>query len=152
MLQKDLIDEIKTAKFFTIVADEVEIDHVEQLPLRIRFVDDKKNIREEFLEFGKYTRVTGEAIANQIIHIIEKAGLDIKDCRGQGYDGANNMSSEAVGVQARIKVLCEKAVYMHCCGRNLSLVTVSAYKLHVIRNVSGKVQQVTQMFIKGSKK
>ena len=47
--------------------------------------------REEFLEFGKCTRVTGEAIANQIIHIIEKAGFDITDCRGQGYDGASNM-------------------------------------------------------------
>ena len=47
--------------------------------------------REEFLEFGKCTRVTGEAIANQIIHIIEKAGLDITDCRGQGYNGASNM-------------------------------------------------------------
>ena len=32
---------------------EVESHHVEQLPLCIRFVDDKKNTREEFLEFGK---------------------------------------------------------------------------------------------------
>ena len=30
--------------------------------------------------------MTGEAIA--------KAGLDIKDCRGQGYDRASNTSSE----------------------------------------------------------
>ena len=102
-----------------------------------------------FLEFGKCSRVTGEAIANQIIHIIEKSRLDIKNCRGQGYDGASNMSSEAVGVQARIKVLCEKAVYTHCCGHNLSLVVVSACKLPVIRNVLDKVQEVTQMFIKG---
>ena len=29
VLQKDLIDEIKTAEFFTILADEVEIHHVE---------------------------------------------------------------------------------------------------------------------------
>ena len=69
MLQKDLIDEIKTAKLFTILVDEVESHQVEQLPLCIRFVDDKKNIREEFLEFGK-CKVTDEDIANQIIHII----------------------------------------------------------------------------------
>ena len=135
VLQKDLIDEIKTVKFFTILADEIESHHVEQLLLCIRFVDDKKNMREEFLEFGKCTRLTGKAIANQIIHIIVKAGLDIKDSRGQGYHGASNMSSEAVGVQARIKMLFEKAVYTHCCGHNLSLVVVSAYKLRVIRNV-----------------
>ena len=108
LLQKYLIDEIKNAKFFTILAHEVKSHHVEQLPLCIRFVDDKKNIREEFLEFGKCARVTGEAISNQIIHIIKKVGLDIKDCRGQGYRGASNMSSEAVAVQARIKALVKK--------------------------------------------
>ena len=69
MLQKYLIDEIKTAKFFTILADEVESHQVEQLPLCIRFVDDKKNICEVFLEFEKSTRVTGKAIAYQIIYI-----------------------------------------------------------------------------------
>ena len=69
VLQKYLIDEIKTAKFFTILADEVESHHVEQLPLCIRFVDDKKNICEVFLEFGKSIWVTGEAIAYQITHI-----------------------------------------------------------------------------------
>ena len=60
---------LKTAKFFTILADEVESHQVEQLPLCIRFVDDKKNICEVFLEFEKSTRVTGKAIAYQIIYI-----------------------------------------------------------------------------------
>ena len=69
MPQKYLIDEIKTAKFITILADEVESYHVEHLPLCIRFVDDKKDICEVFLEFEKSTQVTGEAIAYQILHI-----------------------------------------------------------------------------------
>ena len=33
VLQRDLIDEVKKAKFFTILADEIEIHHVEQLPI-----------------------------------------------------------------------------------------------------------------------
>ena len=59
------------------------------------------------------------------------------------------MSSEAVGVQARIKMLCEKAMYTHCCRHNLSLVVVFACKVPVIRNVLDEVQEVVQMFIKG---
>ena len=62
------------------------------------------------------------------------------------------MSSEAVGVKARIKALRKKAVYTHCCGHNLNLVIVSAFKFPVIRNVLDKVQEVAQMFIKGSNK
>ena len=62
------------------------------------------------------------------------------------------MSSDAVGVQACIKVVYEKVVYTHCCGHNFTLVVVSTCKLPVIRNVLDKVQEVAQMFIKGSKK
>ena len=69
MLQKYLIYKVKTAKFFTILANEVEYHHVDQLPLCIKFADDKKNICEVFLEFRKSTWVTGEAIAYQTIHI-----------------------------------------------------------------------------------
>ena len=95
-LQKDLIDEVKKAKFFTILADEVEGHHVEQLPICVRFVDKSNDIREEFLEFGRCTQVNGEAISNEILRIIKKSDLDIMNCRGQGYNGASNMSSEAV--------------------------------------------------------
>ena len=67
ILQKDLIDEVKKVKFFTILADEVESHHVEQLPICVRFVDKSNDIREEFLEFGRCTQVNGEAISNEIL-------------------------------------------------------------------------------------
>ena len=87
MLQKDLIEEIKVAKFFSILADEVESHHAEQLPLLLRLVDEKKDIREELLEFGKCIRVNGEEMHT----ILGKACLEIKNCRGQGYDEASNI-------------------------------------------------------------
>ena len=152
ILQKKLIEEIKDAKFYSILADEVENHHVEQLPLCIRFVDANHDIREEFLEFGVCKRITGEAIANEILHLIGTAGLDISNCRGQGYDGAANMSSEAVGTQAFIKRLCPKAIYTHCCGHNLALVVVTACKIPVIRNVLTIMKDASSMFVKGSKK
>ena len=96
ILQKDLIDEVKKAKFYTILADEVESHHVEQLPICVRFVDKSNDIREEFLEFGRFIQVNGEVISNEILRIMKKADLDFMNCRGQGYDRASNMSSEAV--------------------------------------------------------
>ena len=69
---------------------------MEQLPLCVRFADKSNDIREEFLKFGRYTQVNGESISNEILQIIKKADLDIMNCHGQGYDGASNMSSQAV--------------------------------------------------------
>ena len=71
----------------------------ELLPICIRFVDKKNNIREELLEFGKCQQLSRKVIATEIIKVLEKSNLFIKNCRRQGYDGASNMSSEAVGVQ-----------------------------------------------------
>ena len=62
------------------------------------------------------------------------------------------MSSEAVGLQAHIKVLRKKAVYTHCCGHNLNLVILPAFKFPVTKNVLEKVQEAGRMFIKDSKK
>ena len=39
------------------------------------------------------------------MRIIEKNNLNIEFCCGQGYDGAANMSSQAVGLQKRVKKL-----------------------------------------------
>ena len=57
VLQRDLINEVKKAKFFAILVDEVESHHVEQVPICVRFIDKSNNIRKEFLEFGRCTQV-----------------------------------------------------------------------------------------------
>ena len=108
ILQADFINEIKEAKFFSILAVEVESHKVEQLPICIRFADKNNNIREEFLEFGRCEQLSGKVIANEIIRVLGKSNLDIKNCRGQGYEGVSNMSSEAVGVQKQIKKILWK--------------------------------------------
>ena len=48
-LQRDLMDEVKKAKFFIILADEVESHFVEQLPICVRLVDKSNDICKEFL-------------------------------------------------------------------------------------------------------
>ena len=58
------------------------------------------------------------------------------------------MSSGAVGVQKQIKEMCEKAVYIHCCGHNLNLVITTACKSPTIQNTLDIVKEVTMMFVK----
>ena len=60
------------ARFFSILADEIESHHVKQLLLCIRFVDDKNNIRDEFLEFGVYKQIDGKSIAEEILYILPR--------------------------------------------------------------------------------
>ena len=54
---------------------------------------------------------------------------------GQGYDGASNMSSEVVGVQALIKEVAPLATYVQCNGLCLNLVISKSCGLLQVRNV-----------------
>ena len=104
-IQQTLTQEIKAAKFFTVYVDEgTNVVNKEQLPLIIRFVDQSGMIREEFLEFVLCdTSTSGQAIAGKIKFILEKLTLDLNDLRGQGYDGAGNMSGTYRGAAAIIQ-------------------------------------------------
>ena len=67
-IRDEIIDEIKTAKFISILADEVtDCSNLEQVSIVIRFVDRDKKIKEEFLGFISVERITGETIATDLL-------------------------------------------------------------------------------------
>jgi len=74
------------------------------------------------LEICSLPRITGSHIAATIKDVLSHLNIETGDCRGQGYDGASNMSRENIGVQALIKEDAPKAVYMHCNEHCLNLV------------------------------
>ena len=72
--------------------------------------------------------------------------VDILKCRGQAYDGAVAMSSERVGVQARIKVVCPLALYTHCRSHVLNLSIASACKVPQIRSMVDVINETLKFF------
>ena len=67
VIRANLIAEVKKARFFAVLADEVSSHDVEYLPLCLHFVDRKYDIREEFVSFIKLARVRATDIANAIV-------------------------------------------------------------------------------------
>ena len=146
-IQDNIIEEIHTAKFFTILADEVtDCANLEQVSIVIRFVDSEKCIREEFLGFITVERITGQALATALLSWLKEHNIDISFCRGQGYDGASNMSSSTVGVQALIREVSPLALYTHCHSHQLNLCIVKACSITQIRNAGGLVSEIAKFF------
>ena len=69
----------------------------------------KKQIREEFVSFSKVPCITGECLFKEIQNILSSLNLLMRDVKGQGYDGASNMSSSTAGLQARVKDVSPRA-------------------------------------------
>ena len=63
--------EIKKAVFFFVIADEASSHNVEHMPICLRFVDKKYNIREDFMTFVRLERVRASDITKAIVDSIE---------------------------------------------------------------------------------
>lgn len=146
IIQKSILDELKSAVYFSVLADDVTSHNVEELSLCFRFVDASHNIREEFINFIQLERIPCEHIAEAILSAVENFGLPISCIVGQGYDGAANMSSNRVGVQARIRQSAPLATYFHCGGHCLNLVIVHSCGLPNVHNVIDKMKALCVFF------
>lgn len=151
VIRANIISEVKEAKFYSVLADEVSSHNIEHLPLCIRFVDAKSEIPEEFVAFIRLERVRAVDIADAIVGSLEGFGLSLNELRGQGYDGASTMSGEKTGVQKRIREKQPKALYTHCAGHSLNLVVVSSCSVPSIRNTVDHIKSST-LWIKASAK
>ncbi len=100
-----IVDDIKQAKFFSIILDcTPDISHTEQLSVVIRVVSlmEKPHIREHFMGFSEAEESTGQHLASMILTRLEELGIPFEDCRGQSYDNGANMKGKNKGVQARL--------------------------------------------------
>ncbi|KAJ8926499.1 hypothetical protein NQ314_021101 [Rhamnusium bicolor] len=81
---------------------------------------------ERFLKFIPIKEHKSENIAETILNFLENYDIPVKDCRGQIYDNAPNMSGKYTGRQAKIKEKCEFLTFVPCAGHSLNLVGVHA--------------------------
>ena len=145
------MEEIKQSNFYSVLADEVTSHNIEHLALCARFVDQDKNVREEFLAFLPLQRITGQYIADEIISFLSSKAIPLANIRGQGYDGAANMASNRVGEQKRIKEISPLATYVHCSGHCLNLVITKCCSIPDVRNVIDRLQHCCRFFLNSPK-
>ena len=56
---KNLLEEMKAAKLYSMIADEVTSHNKEQLAFCARFIDKNNAVREDFFAFIHLPRITG---------------------------------------------------------------------------------------------
>ena len=89
-----IIQELNSAKFYSLSVDSTpDFTHSDQLTFTVRYVL-PTGPEERFLNFLPMIGHTGKEIANMILTFLEENGIDIKNCRGQSYGNASNMSGK----------------------------------------------------------
>ena len=121
----------------------------EELSICVRYVikDDegKYEVSENFMGFAELEQTEAETIPTTFLRKLDEWGVNMSKIRGQGYDGASNMSGHVSWVQARVKEKLPGARYFtHCANHCLNLVVVAGCtKVPEIRNFMTSFQELT---------
>lgn len=151
-----ILSKIRSAKYFSIILDcTPDISHTEQMSVTFRFFDvDEARVRECFLTYKPVADSTGAGLTGLFLdEIIDKYGIDMNDCRGQGYDNGANMVGHIKGVQSRIAKTYPRAFFNPCGCHSLNLVVADAAKTS-IKSVSlfGVLQRLFVYFSNSTKR
>ncbi|KAL4120778.1 hypothetical protein QTP88_013404 [Uroleucon formosanum] len=104
-------------------------------------------INESFIGFVEILDQSGVGLEESIINCITKNNLNLPKLRGQGYDGAANISGVYSGVLARLKSKHKLATYIHCAFYNLNLVLNDAMNSSTeVKNFFGLVEKMYTFF------
>lgn len=114
-IQNYIIYRVKKSIFFTVLADKTsDVQGIEQFSLCLRYVDDEPNeVGEDFLKFFPVTDISGKGLADTMKKELMYFGLDLKNLRGQDYDGAAAMRGAFHGIQALISKEYPSAIHKH---------------------------------------
>ena len=148
-VREKIISEINGSDcpIYSVLGDEAtDCSSKEQMPIVLRYVDSSKEINERFIKFVECEGMTGEALANNIEETLKEVGLPLGNCRGQGYDGASAMSSQAKGVSGRILSKNPKALYVHCTSHRLNLVVSKACEITPVKHMLSHAQKIASFF------
>ncbi|CAF3343594.1 unnamed protein product [Rotaria sp. Silwood2] len=149
LILKEIIQEVKAARFFTILLDETaDVANIEQASLCIRYVLHDQ-IHEKFLMFIPVKDRSGAGLANLIIKSVLGLGLDLANCIGQGYDGCSSMAGYIKGCQALIREKYPHILYVHCVSHSFNLALSDSCDIRSIQNMIGTIKEVYN-FIRSS--
>ena len=84
----------------------------------------------------------GKALAETVLSGLIDLGLDIRNCLGQGYDGAAAVSGHINGLSAHICKNENKTIYTHCHSHRLNLVISASCNIQCVRNVFDQVKEI----------
>ena len=151
-IRGDILNEVRSAKFYSIIADEVtDTANKEVLSLVLRYVSDGE-IREVFVDFLQVERITGRVLGEAILMWLGNHNISPADMRGQCYDGASNMCGARSGVKAVVQEKAPKAMYYHCASHRLNLSVVSACSIQALKNAESCLGEIARFFNNSAKR
>ena len=90
--------------------------------------------------------MSGQSLYRTIKKFLVSVGIDVSDCRGQGYDGAGADAGKNQGLLALVLRVNPKKLFTHCSCRRLNLAVVASRGEQRVRNVMTNIKEISYFF------
>ncbi|CAN1314141.1 Zinc finger MYM-type protein 1 [Linum perenne] len=115
--------------YFSILVDEARDESGrEQMAIILRYVTSNGILTERFFAIKSVVNTYAATLKQVISDALSEYNLQVEKLRGQGYDGASNMSGQFNGLRALFLQDCPYAYFVHCFAHRLQLTLVAAAK------------------------
>ena len=143
-IMREITANTQTAGIYTVMADETaDISNTEQLAVCFRRIDKNMEAHEDFVGLHPISRTTADSIVQVLNGVLLRKNLDVKDSRGQCYDGAATISGKASGVATQFKLENKKMLYTHCYGHALNLAIKDACdKVECLKEAFDSIREI----------
>ncbi|CAI0460060.1 unnamed protein product [Linum tenue] len=124
-----ICEEIGDSCFSILVDEAVDEAGREQMSIILRYVSSSGIVTERFFALKSVADTSAETLKQAICGVLSRYDLQIEKLRGQGYDGASNMSGQFNGVKALFLRDCPYAYFVHCFAHRLQLALITSAKV-----------------------
>ncbi len=150
LTREEISAEVAKASYYSVMIDESkDVSKSEQLSVVIRYYL-KGTIYERFLGFRKADGLDANFLFLYMKETLSSCGVKKENCVSQTYDGANVLSGDLNGVQAKFRKEVPWAIYNHCWNHKLHLVLVDTCKRAKRADKFFSLLQQLYVFMSGS--
>ena len=90
--------------------------------------------------------MNGLSLFKTIKEFSDSNGIDISDCRGQGYDGAGTVAEKNKGLASYIFKINSEPLYIHYSCHRLNLAVVVSSGKQRIQNMMTNIKEISYFF------
>ena len=124
--------EISEHKTFSIIVDGTQdLSNKDAQAVIVRYISQVTgNLQpvERVTEVFTTADSSGQGMCDQVVLVLNDLSLELQWIVGQSYDGASNMSGKYTGLQAKLRELSKKALYVWCQTHRLILLVEGVLK------------------------
>ncbi|CAN1798037.1 Zinc finger MYM-type protein 1, partial [Linum perenne] len=108
-VRRKIREDIGDSCFSILVDEAVDAARREQMFIILRFVNSRGTVTERFFSLRSGRETSAKTLKQAICDVLSQFNLQVDKLRGQGYDGASNMSGQFNGLRALFLKYCPYA-------------------------------------------